>query len=243
MHPSTRNSNHPIPEAPSHPGAPSVPRDRYQELMCLVANRAGAGARRSCLCACSCSGNSGPAKSCQNSRRPGPSPRRGSPGAAQPAQPPSAQLDERAKGLWLLGAAEHNRTGGVSADRVLLQSRVTARVCSSLWFGLREGSGGPRGFRSETFADSQATLSSPRVHPEAGLGASRQHHRVRASGGAGQAAKLGSPVARAPVGKAEGGCGVTGAGLKWVPGRSAGKTGLLFPVGLLGRVPRKLGLR
>lgn len=29
--------------------------------MCLVANRAGAGARR-CVCACGCSGNSGPAR-------------------------------------------------------------------------------------------------------------------------------------------------------------------------------------
>lgn len=72
--PHTRRSDHPIPELPSRPGAQPVPRDRYQELVCLVANRAGVGARRSCLCACSCSGNSGPARSCQNPRWPGPSP-------------------------------------------------------------------------------------------------------------------------------------------------------------------------
>lgn len=106
----TRRSDHPIPELPSHPGAQPVPRDRYQELVCLVANRAGVGARRSCLCACGCSGNSGPARSCQNPRWPGPSPRHSCPGAAWPAEPP---LSGRASGQRGSGCSvhEHNQTG------------------------------------------------------------------------------------------------------------------------------------
>lgn len=88
---------------------------------------------------------------------------------------PTTRAGERAGGLSLLSPAEHNQTGGVSADGVLLQSQVTARACSILWFGLHEGSGRPRGFRSETFANSQATPSSPRVHPGAKLVASWQH--------------------------------------------------------------------
>lgn len=131
----------PIPELPSHPGAQPIPRDRYQELLCLVANRAGAGARRSCLCACGCSGNLGPARGCQNHQWPGSSPWHGCPGAAWPAEPPTIRLGEWAKGLSLLGPAEHNQTGGVSADGVLLQRGSAA----SFGLGFTKAAGGRGG--------------------------------------------------------------------------------------------------
>jgi len=132
--------------------------------------------------------------------RPGLSPRHGYPRAARPVEPPTARPGERAEGVLLLGPAEHNQTGGVSADGVLLQSQVTARVCSILWLGLHEGSGRPWGFESETLAGGRATPSSPGEHPGAGQ---CWHER--------QAAKPGSPVVRAPVGKEGGGCGGTDA--------------------------------
>lgn len=100
------------------------------------------------------------------------------PGAARPTWSPTARLGQRAKGLLLLDPAEHNQSRGVSAEGVLLQIRVTARVCSVLWFGLHEGGGRPRrGFGSETFANGQAIPSSPGMCPGAGLGASRRHRR------------------------------------------------------------------
>lgn len=71
------------------------------------------------------------------------------------------------KGLWLLGATEHNQTGDVGVDGVLLQTRVTARVCGILWFALHEGSGRPQGFRSGTLASGQAMPSSPGAHATA----------------------------------------------------------------------------
>lgn len=131
---------------------------------------------------------------------PGPSPQQGCPVVARPG-PQSLPLLP-AKGLGPLGAAEHNQTGGVGMDGVLLQSRVTARVCGILWLGLHGGSGRPQGVRSGTFASGQATPSSP------GAGASQQHGqewycRDRASCKAEQPAKPISPLARAPAGRKE----------------------------------------
>lgn len=131
---------------------------------------------------------------------------RGQPGAAKtlggrgqaPAQLPWAGVARGAPAARSMNTTRAQRQCG----RGLLQSRVTAWVCSILWFGLHEGSGRPQGLGSETFADGQATPNSPGVHPGAGPG-DPGSSGTNGTAGAGQAAESG----RQPRGEGTGGKG------------------------------------
>lgn len=104
----------------------------------------------------------------------GASPRHSCPGRPSPLVRPGEQPE---------GSGTRTNQSGAQCGRGLLQSRVTARACSILWFGLHEGSGRPRGFGSETFAGGQATPNSRGSIP--GLGREqlrhKRHRRVRNS--------------------------------------------------------------
>lgn len=211
-------------EHPPKPRARPVPRERYQEPACLVANRAGAGAR-SCVCACGCSGNSRPA-------------RNRAPGASQAArQQQAGRRMDRWTDRWTDGrtdgraVAEHNQSRGVSAEGALLQSRVTARGCSTPWFRLLEGSGSPLGGKFGGFRD----LWWWPGNTEQGMG-----HVPWASpipGAAQRLRAMGTPVG---VKESEG-CGVSRGG-KAGPQQGCGVGDRLrSPLGLSGRVPRGRG--
>lgn len=131
--------SHPIPGLPSHPGALPVPRDRYQELVCLVANRAAVRARRSCLCACGCSGNSEPAGSCQNPRWPGPSPRHSCPGAAWPAGPlcPARRAAREAPGARSINTTRRE----LSAEGVYCRAGLQRGSAASFGLGFTKAAG------------------------------------------------------------------------------------------------------
>lgn len=112
-------------EHPPKPRARPVPRERYQEPACLVANRAGAGAR-SCVCACGCSGNSRPA-------------RNRAPGASQAArQQQAGRRMDRWTDRWTDG-----RTDGLSPNT----TRAEASVRRGLYCraGSQRGAAAPLG--------------------------------------------------------------------------------------------------
>lgn len=104
--------------------------------MCLVANRAAAGARRSCLCACGCSGNSGPARSCQNPRWPGPA-------LGTAARGGRAPLSGRASSQR--GRAREQTRAELSADGVYCRAGLQRGPAASFGLGFTKGAGGHGG--------------------------------------------------------------------------------------------------